>query len=123
MDLVLLELCIWSKLPQPSLTGMQYFNFTINNFTLLAIFFYFTPIFNRIVSELQHKIQVADRLEKRVESIRAKRQETLNEVDAVQKNCSRVLKKTVLLQEHIEKDLSKRYNNRKVNILGGVQSL
>ena len=39
MDLVLLELCIWSKLPQHSLTGMQYFNFTINNFTLLAIFF------------------------------------------------------------------------------------
>jgi len=82
-----------------------------------------TTFVNRIVSELQHKIQVADRLEKRVESIRAKRQETLNEVDAVQKNCSRVLKKTVLLQEHIEKDLSKRYNNRKVNILGGVQSL
>ena len=72
---------------------------------------------------MQHKIQVADRLEKKVESIRVKREETLNEVDAVQKNCSRVLKKTVLLQEHIEKDLSKRYNNRKVNILGGVQSL
>ena len=64
---------------------------------------------NRIVSEMQHKVQLTSRLEDKIESIKTKRQETLREVEALQKNCSRVLEKTVLLQEHIQTDLSKRY--------------
>ena len=78
---------------------------------------------NRIVEEMKHKLQVVSRLEDKVEAIKNKRQETLTEVELVQKNCNRVLQKTILLQEHIEKDLSKRYSDRKVNILGGAQSL
>ena len=64
---------------------------------------------NRIVSEMQHKVQMTSRLEDKIESIKAKRQETLGEVEALQKNCSRVLEKTVILQDHIQTDLSKRY--------------
>ena len=64
---------------------------------------------NRIVSEMQHKIQMTSRLEDKIESIKTKRQETLGEVEALQKNCSRVLEKTVILQDHIQTDLSKRY--------------
>ena len=54
---------------------------------------------NRIVEEMKHKLQVVSRLEDKVEAIKNKRQETLTEVELVQKNCNRVLQKTILLQE------------------------
>lgn len=78
---------------------------------------------NRIVSEMEHKVTMAQRLEDKAEVVKSKRSEIISEASSVQDNCDRVLKKAKLLQTQIETDLSKKYNNRKVNILGGVQSL
>jgi hypothetical protein len=72
---------------------------------------------NRIVSELHHKLDMAKRLRLQVAEVRVKRSEALTESNALRSSCDRVVKKTSVLQGQIEADLSKRYNNRKVNII------
>ena len=77
---------------------------------------------NRLVSEMEHKAKLIDRLDQKVEGIKSKRGDTLAEAQALQKTFKRVLDKAVQLQKQVEQDISKRYNNRRVNILGGVQT-
>ncbi len=77
---------------------------------------------NRLVSEMEHKAKLMDRLDQKVVGIKSKRSDTLAEAQALQKTFKRVLDKAVQLQKQVEQDISKRYNNRRVNILGGVQT-
>lgn len=77
----------------------------------------------RLVSEMEHKLAMNRRLECKVGEIDVKRQDCLGEAQHLQKSCQLVLEKTKLLQRQLEDDISARYNKRKVNILGGVQSL
>ena len=78
---------------------------------------------NRLVKELQHKLDMVARLESKIDVIKEKRNSTNKEAQTLQKSCTRVTEKTKVLQNQIERDISSRYNNRPCNILGGVQSL
>ena len=78
---------------------------------------------NRLVSEMEHKAKLMDRLDEKVVALQSKRGQTLSEAQELQKTFKRVLDKAVQLQKNVEQDISKRYNNRKVNILGGVQTV
>ncbi len=77
----------------------------------------------RLVSGLQHKLEMISRLEVKIDELRLKRECAVVEVEELQKRSQRVLAKTRWLQEQLEQDVSARYNKRKVNILGGVQAL
>lgn len=78
---------------------------------------------NRFVSELDHKLRMISRLESKIEDVKERRQACLVEAQQLGKSCQKVTEKTKLLQSHLERDISQRYNKRKVNILGGIQSL
>jgi len=78
---------------------------------------------NRLVKELQHKLNMVGRLEAKIEGIKEKRILLTKEAQQLQNSCTRVMEKTKILQEQIERDISARYSNRRCNILGGVQSL
>ena len=78
---------------------------------------------NRLVKELQHKLDMVARLESKIEEIKDKRILSSKDAQQLQKSCTKVMDKTKVLQDQIEKDISARYNNRRCNILGGVQSL
>ena len=76
-----------------------------------------------LVKELRHKLDMAARLEAKIEGIKEKRILLNKEAQQLQKSCTKVIEKTKILQEQIERDISARYSDRRCNILGGVQSL
>jgi len=77
---------------------------------------------NRLVSDMDHKSKLIRRLEDKIMGIKSKREETFGEARVLQTTFQRVLEKTVQLQKQLSEDISKRYNSRTVNILGGIQT-
>ncbi|CAB4069585.1 unnamed protein product [Lepeophtheirus salmonis] len=52
----------------------------------------------------------------------SQREDTLEESREAKKNIDIIAEQTKILQNNITSDISKRYKNRKVNIMGGIQS-
>ena len=82
-----------------------------------------TSFVHRLVSEMQHKLNIVSRMEAKIDQVRSTRTSVSQEIQVLQKTSHDVLEKTCQLQKHLEDDVSRRYNQRPCHILGGVQSL
>ena len=77
----------------------------------------------RLVDGLKHKLALESKAEAARTSAIERRESAIEEQGRVQKTLERLRAKTKELQKEIEEDVSKRYKNRPVNIMGGIQSV
>uniref|UniRef100_A0A131Y046 Putative cdk5 activator-binding protein n=1 Tax=Ixodes ricinus TaxID=34613 RepID=A0A131Y046_IXORI len=75
---------------------------------------------DRLVETLQQKLYQADKMLQSQEAVVARRQEALDEQRQLQPKLDLVLLKTRQLQKQIQEEISKRYKDRPVNIMGGI---
>ncbi|CAN7983976.1 unnamed protein product, partial [Ixodes hexagonus] len=75
---------------------------------------------DRLVETLQQKLYQADKMLQSQEAVVARRQEALEEQRQLQPKLDLVLLKTRQLQKQIQEEISKRYKDRPVNIMGGI---
>ncbi|XP_049770734.1 CDK5 regulatory subunit-associated protein 3 [Schistocerca cancellata] len=78
---------------------------------------------DRLVEQLQHKLRLAEKMVAQQAAARQKKAEAAEEARALQPKLKLIVEKTKELQKEIQQDISKRYNNRRVNIMGGVNLL
>ncbi len=76
---------------------------------------------NRMVSDLQLKTQMTGRINDQIAGLKKTREQASKEQAELEIQFKGVSGKTKWLQEQIEKDISKRYDGRQVNIIGGAQ--
>jgi hypothetical protein len=70
-----------------------------------------------------HKSHLADKLKLNSARLSVSRDEAVTEQGVTIRKLALTTSKSKELQKNIEKDISARYQNRKVNIMGGVQSI
>lgn len=78
---------------------------------------------DRLVEGLNQKFRLVRRTEQATEEATAKREACLQEQSALMGEFRVIQDKARSLQRHVEQDISGRYDNRKVNVVGGVQSV
>eukprot|EP00096_Caligus_rogercresseyi_P007023 TRINITY_DN2428_c0_g1_i1.p1 TRINITY_DN2428_c0_g1~~TRINITY_DN2428_c0_g1_i1.p1 ORF type:complete len:516 (+),score=165.94 TRINITY_DN2428_c0_g1_i1:71-1618(+) len=78
---------------------------------------------DRIVENLRSKINLSDKMKYKADCSLTQREEALQESVETKKRLDVILEQTKILQSCICKDISQRYNDRKVNIMGGIQSI
>jgi len=78
---------------------------------------------DRLVGDLKQKLRLVERTKSGISELASKRESAVAEESQMQSEIKKMAEKTKVLQKEIEADLSKRYKGRKVNIMGGVQSL
>uniref|UniRef100_A0A0K2UEH9 CDK5 regulatory subunitassociated protein 3like [Bombus terrestris] n=1 Tax=Lepeophtheirus salmonis TaxID=72036 RepID=A0A0K2UEH9_LEPSM len=78
---------------------------------------------DRIVDNLRSKISLSEKMVSKAKLAVSQREDTLEESREAKKNIDIIAEQTKILQNNITSDISKRYKNRKVNIMGGIQSV
>ena len=78
---------------------------------------------DRLVEGLKRKLSLVDRMEFDNKAVGERREEAIGEQAVVQRKLDLIKGKTKELQSDIEGDISKRYKNRPVNVMGGMQSV
>lgn len=78
---------------------------------------------DRLVDKLKSKLTLVEKVGISNQVLGERRDAAIQEQAQLQKKLEIMKKKARELQKDIEKDISKRYKNRPVNIMGGVQSV
>ena len=78
---------------------------------------------DRLTKQLEQKMTFCDRMECRAEGYRLRRSEALSEGETLEPELAKLIAGTRKAQKFIEQDISRRYQERRVTILGGAQSL
>jgi len=78
---------------------------------------------DRLVGDLKQKLRLVERTKLQNEELRCKRETSVTEECQLRDTLKSLMQKTKVLQANVEKDISGRYNGRRVNIMGGVQTL
>nr|CAG4647131.1 EOG090X07S9 [Megafenestra aurita]SVE92446.1 EOG090X07S9 [Megafenestra aurita] len=78
---------------------------------------------DRVASSLQRHLHLADNMEGNRAALVEKRRAAAVEQSRLQPTLKKMIERTKELQGEIERNISKKYNNRPVNITGGVTSL
>jgi len=78
---------------------------------------------DRIADSLLQKLQVSEKLIKQAASLNKKNKEAAEVQVETQPKLQVLVKKTKSLQKQIENEISSRYKNRKVNIMGEINSI
>lgn len=78
---------------------------------------------DRLVEKLRHQMRLANRAEEANGQVDLKRKEAVEEMRETQRKVDLLMAQTRKLQDNVEKDISDRYKRRRVNIMGGVQTL
>jgi len=78
---------------------------------------------DRLVGDLKQKLRLIERTRQQSEELRERREGSSNEEVKQRKTLADLVTKTKVLQGNVEKDISGRYNGRRVNIMGGIQTL
>lgn len=78
---------------------------------------------DRLVAGLVKKLDLTERMAVSNRVVAEKRDAAIQDQAVFQKKLDLIKRKTCELQENIEKDISKRYKDRPVNIMGGAQSV
>ncbi|GFV19625.1 CDK5 regulatory subunit-associated protein 3 [Trichonephila clavipes] len=78
---------------------------------------------DRLVESLKSKLETAERMIDCQKAVKLKFQEALEEEKALDPKIKIIIDKTKILLSEVEQDISKRYKNRKVNIMGGLSAL
>lgn len=77
----------------------------------------------RLVDNLTQKSRLSDKLKSANITLAQTKENAIKDQGDTQRKLKQMMDKNLELQRQIEKDISARYQNRKVNITGGVQSL
>ncbi|XP_035223364.1 CDK5 regulatory subunit-associated protein 3-like [Stegodyphus dumicola] len=78
---------------------------------------------DRLVYSLKSKLETAERMVECQKAVKVKYQETIAEQNSLEPKIKMIVEKTKILLSQVEKDISKRYKNRPVNIMGGLSAL
>ena len=78
---------------------------------------------DRMVEGLKKKIALVDRMKLSNQALSERREQAIRDQATFQKKAEQMKTKAKELQKNIEEDISKRYKNRPVNIMGGAQSV
>ena len=78
---------------------------------------------DRLVEGLKRKLTLVDRMEFDNKAVGDRREEAIGEQAVMQRKLDLIKSKTKELQSEIEADISGRYKNRPVNVMGGIQSV
>ncbi|XP_015117127.1 CDK5 regulatory subunit-associated protein 3 [Diachasma alloeum] len=76
-----------------------------------------------LAGNLQQKLVLADKMIALQKSVKVKQEEVRQQASALQAVLKVVVQRTRELQSEIEKDISKKYKNRKVHLTGGISTL
>lgn len=74
-------------------------------------------------ARLRQKLMAIDKLKGNEEDLKAKAVKLQQEAIDLRPNLERIVAQTKILQEHIENDISKKYKNRIVNLIGGINAI
>ncbi|GAU95508.1 hypothetical protein RvY_07112 [Ramazzottius varieornatus] len=77
----------------------------------------------RLTKQLEQKLVFCDRMEHRAEDFRIRRNEAMEERQKLGPELVKLINSAKEIQGFIEQDISKKYNDRRVTILGGAQSV
>ncbi|XP_042904886.1 CDK5 regulatory subunit-associated protein 3 isoform X2 [Parasteatoda tepidariorum] len=78
---------------------------------------------DRLVDTLKSKLETAEKMVENQKVVKAKYHEAVNEQASIEPKIDLIVEKTKVLLSQVEKDISKRYKNRLVNIMGGMSAL
>nr|SVE74239.1 EOG090X07S9 [Daphnia barbata] len=78
---------------------------------------------DRVASSLQQHLRLAEKMDGNRTILAERRRCAATEQARLQPSLKKLIERTKELQAHIEKDISKKYNNRPVHITGGVTSI
>ncbi|OQV16802.1 hypothetical protein BV898_09158 [Hypsibius exemplaris] len=82
-----------------------------------------TTFLDRLTKQLEQKLTFCDRMESRAGDFQLRRAEALSEREKIEPELAKLIAATRKIQRFLEQDISKRYQDRRVTILGGAQSL
>ena len=86
----------------------------------IGLFFRFLE---RLTKQLEQKLVFCDRMEHRAEDFRIRRNEAMEERQKLGPELVKLIGAAKEIQSFIEHDISKKYSDRRVTILGGAQSV
>lgn len=75
---------------------------------------------DRLAKSLKQKLELADKLVEKAEELKALRSSTQAEVEAASAKARSLIAQSKALKADIERDLSSKYDNRRVNLIGGA---
>ncbi|XP_054714638.1 CDK5 regulatory subunit-associated protein 3-like isoform X2 [Uloborus diversus] len=78
---------------------------------------------DRLVDSLKSKLETAERMVECQKAVKIKYQEAVEEQRSLKPKIDLIVEKTKILLNQVEQDISKRYKNRVVNIMGGLSAL
>ncbi|KAG8190596.1 hypothetical protein JTE90_017861 [Oedothorax gibbosus] len=78
---------------------------------------------DRLVDSLKSKLETAERMVECQKAVKVKFHEAMDEQRSLEPKIELIVGKTKVLLSQVEKDISKRYKNRPVNIMGGMSAL
>ncbi|GFT60099.1 hypothetical protein NPIL_313531 [Nephila pilipes] len=78
---------------------------------------------DRLVESLKSKLETAEKMIDCQKAVKLKYHEAVLEEKALEPKIKIIVDKTKILLSEVEQDISKRYKNRKVNIMGGLSAL
>lgn len=76
-----------------------------------------------LTESLKQKLEVVERMRARKKVLEDKIKDARAEIRSILPNIDNITEKTKVLQKQIEKDISKKYKGRPVNIVGGINTL
>ncbi|XP_063230734.1 CDK5 regulatory subunit-associated protein 3 [Bacillus rossius redtenbacheri] len=76
-----------------------------------------------LADSLKQKLAAVEKMTASQEAVRRRRADARLELAALAPKLQLVISKTRQLQEEIEQDISKKYKNREVNLMGGIKTL
>ncbi|XP_072026690.1 CDK5 regulatory subunit-associated protein 3-like [Amphiura filiformis] len=78
---------------------------------------------DRLTETLKEKLTLAEKMVASQQAVREKGENSLEDARALQPKLNTLIDKTRELQRHIEEDISKRYKNRPVNLMGAINTI
>lgn len=78
---------------------------------------------DRLVDSLKSKLETAEKMIECQKVVKVKYHEAIDEQASIEPKIKLIVEKTKVLLSQVEKDISKRYKNRPVNIMGGMSAL
>ncbi|XP_055357618.1 CDK5 regulatory subunit-associated protein 3-like [Paramacrobiotus metropolitanus] len=82
-----------------------------------------TTFLERLTKQLEHKLTLARRMEDRAESFKIHRLEAAEERKKLDPELQQLITGTREVQKFIEQEISRKYHDRRVTILGGIQAV
>lgn len=75
-----------------------------------------------IYEKLEHKLKSIDRIKNNIETFKTESRECVEKASHLRPQLEKIMNQTKILQKDIEKEISKLYKNRVVNLMGNISA-